>query len=793
MSFSGKNKRIGSVILVMILLISGLSAWRAPVIFGFEAVSQAAWLGTWLVTTVGFVLFWAAIVWGAGRLFQKFGSGAEQAPRLLLAILGGVICGLLAFLFTTPAGLTRVTLELDVENVWSPQIFSAAWVTDGLWDIPFTLPEDGSVPVSLEIVVGGKQGQEVSLTPGQAAHVWFVRATWPDGRDIPFEQFQTERGWQQQRFSWGAYQNQPVWVAQTEQPAILRWQGVASGPLTLLFASNPQSGQVTVRWQGVEQRLDLLAPTVGFKAVTLAAQQPAVWRAKLPLSALQAEEIGLNIAADPAGNYSPVFRKLGVRGLSSQTLEFTGSDFLNFLQVKDGHMGVVSPGVQVIPQDPRDPPQLFLPAAKWAEFAPNAASWSRIIPWLENGLLILYLAMLGFIAGSGLASVLPGKTITVFNRLAISLLIILAMAELGPRLVFPPAAKYYPWLPNLQRAFRPDPTIMPGVQGESHFIVNSQGIRGDEFSAGDNYRILAIGGSTTECLYLDQAEAWPHLIQDRLNEQAGGSKVWVGNTGKSARTSREHLLHVQYLIPQYPKIDAVILLVGFNDFNSGFRWGEENPFLAASVGAKEAVLRRAFDVLVEQDPFAPYYQQTAIWRIVERSRRSQSQLTAVEAVDVEDETGQNYVQRREKRQLAPKIDELPDLSAGLAEYEDNLDRIIDLAEIYQVRVIFMTQPTMYRPDLTEAEEKLFWLGAGPGREYFYSSQAMGEGISRYNQRLLEVCRQRQVECLDLASALPKNTTVFYDEVHFNEHGAQLVADVVTDYLLSHPPFSQNQP
>jgi hypothetical protein len=87
------------------------------------------------------------------------------------------------------------------------------------------------------------------------------------------------------------------------------------------------------------------------------------------------------------------------------------------------------------------------------------------------------------------------------------------MAEIGPRLVFPPSGKYYPWLPNLHRIFRPDPNIMPGVQGESNFIVNSQGVRGDEFSPDDDYRILAIGGSTTECLYLDQTEAWPYLVQ----------------------------------------------------------------------------------------------------------------------------------------------------------------------------------------------------------------------------------------------------------------------------------------
>ena len=47
-----------------------------------------------------------------------------------------------------------------------------------------------------------------------------------------------------------------------------------------------------------------------------------------------------------------------------------------------------------------------------------------------------------------------------------------------------------------------------------------------------NYRILTLGGSSTECLVLDQTEAWPQLLQDRLNE-TNKYQVWVGNAGQS--------------------------------------------------------------------------------------------------------------------------------------------------------------------------------------------------------------------------------------------------------------------
>lgn len=802
MSFPGKNKPIIFIILVIILLISGLSAWRALAIFGFAVASKAAWPGIWLAATLGFGLFWAAVLTVAGRVSQKFGrtSGqAGRAQRLLLALLGGLICGLSGFLLASPAGLSRVTVELYADNVWSPQMFTTTWVQDGLWEIPFALSGNEATPVTLEILAGDS-AQAVASTsaPSNLAtqEIWLVKASWPDGSDLPFSEFQAEAGWQQKRITWGKYQNQLVWVAKSHQPAVLRWQGQAPGPLTLLFASNYQAGKVILRWQGTDQAVDLKSNTVAFKAATLPAREPAVWRARLPLSALEAKEIGLTMKPDPAGYYSAFIQKLRFVGLPGQPLEFAQADLPNILQVKDGRLVETPHGIQIVAEDPRDPPQVFITPAKLtpadATSGQSRLDWSGVIPPLENSLLVLYSAAVGFMALSSLARRLPPNFLANLNLLMVSLLLAVLLGEVGLKLYLPAAGKYYVWSPNLREVFRPDPAIFPGITGESRFIVNSQGIRGDEFSAQDDYRILAIGGSTTECLYLDQTEAWPQLVQDKLNQDAQGWQVWVGNVGKSARNTREHILQMKYLLPQYPDIDTVLVLAGFNDLNSSFRW-EDNPYLQTSPGSQQALLKHAFDVLVEQNPFACYYEQTATWRLLSRIRQTNTLAVAADEIDVEDETGQNYSRRRQKRQAGPFRSELPDLTERLAEYSDNLNQIVDLAAANGVRLIFVTQPTMYRPDLTPAEENLFWGGAGPGRKYFYTSQAMIGGMARYNQRMLEVCRQRGVECIDLAAALPKDTTVFYDEVHFNENGSRLVSDVIANYLLSQPPFGQNQP
>jgi hypothetical protein len=105
-------------------------------------------------------------------------------------------------------------------------------------------------------------------------------------------------------------------------------------------------------------------------------------------------------------------------------------------------------------------------------------------------------------------------------------------------------------------------------------------------------------------------------------------------------------------------------------------------------------------------------------------------------------------------------------------------------------LIIMTQPTMWKPGLSQELEGLLWLGGmgnyqNESHKVYYSSEALGKGMNLYNNTLLEICRMRQVECVDLSSILEKDTTVFFDDDHFNESGAKKVSTVLSTYILSH--------
>jgi lysophospholipase L1-like esterase len=381
--------------------------------------------------------------------------------------------------------------------------------------------------------------------------------------------------------------------------------------------------------------------------------------------------------------------------------------------------------------------------------------------------------------------------------IAVALLIGLSIAEGGLRVAYPVSHDYthFVWPPRFTKEFHPAAGVMRGVEGVSRFTVNRAGVRGNEFSDDDQYRILAFGGSVTECLFLDDTETWPRLIQDRLSAKVGG-KVWVGNVGMSGLSSRDHLLQVPPLLDQYPAIGAILVMAGVNDMLFRLATGDSyDPNYINTPAGVEHHLAKAFHRIIKTDPGkAPeWYESMALWALYDRYRAAQEAKEKAAAknegddtvrVMRQDEAGNAYVRARELRGAATKIYTLPDLTTALGEFEQNMRTIANDATKRGVAVIFVTHPTLWSKDITDEGRAQLWLG-GDGDimsrnvTRYYAAEVLGEAMDRYNQTLMRVCREADAAfCIDVAASMEKNIDYFYDGVHLSEAGARVVADRV---------------
>jgi lysophospholipase L1-like esterase len=388
------------------------------------------------------------------------------------------------------------------------------------------------------------------------------------------------------------------------------------------------------------------------------------------------------------------------------------------------------------------------------------------------------------------------RVLTGLGLLAASLAVALVLAELVARAALP-ANRFYVWPPGMRVEIHPDPRYVQGVRPSGRFTTNAWGLRGDEFGADSaEYRILVIGGSTSEMRYLDDSLAWPQLTRRALGATPDGRDVWMGSAGRSGMNARDHVVQVQYLVPQLPRIDAVVVLVGINDMTLALSDTlYRAPAPITDPAAAQRQLGRAFtqvpNGVIEPEPWR---NRVALYRLYLRVRQA---LASARGRDprIQDNFGFAYERWRSFRRRAERvIAEPPDLTAALAEYRRNLHAIVDRAAAHGVRLVLMTQPSLLREDLAPEEERRLWLG-GVGdfqrgtSSVYYAAAALARSLAPFNAALLEVCAARGVGCIDLAAAVPRDTTMFSDDVHFTEAGSRRVAEVLAAWWRGQPPFA----
>ncbi len=365
----------------------------------------------------------------------------------------------------------------------------------------------------------------------------------------------------------------------------------------------------------------------------------------------------------------------------------------------------------------------------------------------------------------------------------------LVALELAARVRFPAPRDYAILPPRYERTFEPRPEIMPGVSGPSLYRTNSLGLRGDEPALDADPRLVAVGGSATECLYLDQSEAWPQIVQERL--RASHPHAWVGNAGRSGHTTREHLLQIERLIASEPKPQLLLVMAGVNDLCK--RLAQDADYDPRAMQAPEthrALVLSAFSVLPDgPESNLPWFKQTALWRLASHLRSRYTTDPRVQQT-----TGDIYIEWRRRRHAASALrKDLPDLGTALEEFRDNLSTCVREARAAGVAVALLEQPALWKDGLPPELEALLWMGGvgeyttTDGCEY-YTSSALAQGLARYNKVVGDVGAAEGAQVVALSSAISGEPRYFYDDVHFTEEGARAVAALVADALASQPPL-----
>lgn len=357
-----------------------------------------------------------------------------------------------------------------------------------------------------------------------------------------------------------------------------------------------------------------------------------------------------------------------------------------------------------------------------------------------------------------------GVLLALRTRRGAARFVVVTLAMVGAVLLAEGAARAF--LPNLgdDRPRRPMQVVsqvgsaMPGVSGEVRFTVNQLGLRGPETNlAEEDFRLLVVGGSAAECLYLTDEKSWPWRLGALLSEQTG-RRIYAGNAAKSGHMAMHHA----YLLEHYRRarqFDLVLVMCGINDLGACLRGMYEKRAAAVS---RETLAGWRDD--------GPYYRRSAVFQTASRLfDRSQLRMVA------QDAGGEWYATERARRQAAlvrHTFTQPPwDFSLALERYRQDIEKIIAVCETRGQRLVFATQPTLYAKNLPPEVAALIWESTEEGA---YGVEALEKMMGEFNATLLATCARHHVECVDL-SELSGRPEIFYDDCHFTIAGAERLA------------------
>jgi lysophospholipase L1-like esterase len=346
---------------------------------------------------------------------------------------------------------------------------------------------------------------------------------------------------------------------------------------------------------------------------------------------------------------------------------------------------------------------------------------------------------------------------------------------------------YYVWPPNhrIDSELRRD--VFPDLSSRTSFIVNRDGERGSQPppSGIGVYRVLVTGGSAAECYFLDQQECWPVRLQRDLETPAactalGVTRVHVGAVAKSGLDSTKLYLLLQRILPQYRKMDAVVIMVGMSDILSWMRCSAPETPVFAPPNLEEV--------------FAAYPEKRYDWHPLSATALAECFRLLSRCLcrrgDVRSDAGASVARLRTMRQQATNVKtDVPPHASVLNNYATMLEKSIRLCQKFGSRVLVVGQPWLDTRMLTKEEKLRLWSGS-EGDAYrhnvstYYSSEVLAQLAIELNGLASRVAKDNGAAMIDVQSCLQPPAACFYDDFHFTPIGAAILANTLTNALLS---------
>jgi len=265
--------------------------------------------------------------------------------------------------------------------------------------------------------------------------------------------------------------------------------------------------------------------------------------------------------------------------------------------------------------------------------------------------------------------------------------------------------------------------------------------------------IVFLGGSTTECMFVDQDHRFPCLVGELL-EQDTGARINAYNGGMSGNHTLNAIdILLNKVIPLKPQV--VVYMENINDLSTllyeGTYWNENTA-------------RSPLETLKKRQLAGKLLKEIFIPNLNDAYRKLKKSLAREEEDEFAGARGQK-----------PVVDQ----TRLVREFSRSLRTLVCICKANEIAPVLMTQANRItaRPDPVVAA----YINRD-GKDAGLSYPEFKALYEAFNDAIRAVGRENQVMVIDLAREVPPDKQYLYDLVHFNDAGCRLAARIIAARL-----------
>ena len=336
---------------------------------------------------------------------------------------------------------------------------------------------------------------------------------------------------------------------------------------------------------------------------------------------------------------------------------------------------------------------------------------------------------------------------TIYLFISVVILMELALRIYNP---FPFRIKGDHIVLEANRKYIIDNSRIPVLDKTVTHTKNNLGFRGPDKPADFNNRltIVNIGGSATECAYLDDGKTWTDVLYRKL--QNDFPQIWMNNAGIAGHSSFGHIAFIkEHIISLHP--DYVFILAGANDIRrTKLSSGNESIFVR--IARNSELCNVILNLARSREAKTKNLTDTYI------------DMKKTDSIDLSDLAITDYLSNE---------------NSWVTAYEKRLDTIITLCVTNNIKPILITQPSMVgsgRDPVTNISLEKLKLNNKENGKLWWTM------LEKYNDGTRRKAIEKNIPLIDLAHLLPKSSEYFYDVVHLTNKGAEKTGLILYDSI-----------